>query len=383
MNSTIFIPKTINVGYQNRKSTYTGKLAYVIYYDEKGTLRKERSWNGWRDQNIPNNEFENVPTEGFVLNKHVGGVENSYGWNARKSYCRVYDPRGFEFEISIENLLYILENTNSIVGKGLEGEFVYGWDGKDLVLMPITSPDYKEISEYNKLIYANTKIKAKDLIVGATYLTKENVEVIYMGKFNKYEWCYIKKGHQFKTKSAMINWCEENNIPRDRPGYGYLEDSFELATLCKEHCFYNNRTCEFYWKKSIGNSLIDIVNKECSSEYANLFYKLEGDCSYSPIDHTKDVYYEMTFDEFSKYATRATTWCRIKMNCIIEHKIISFSIKKANNQANAYFVWTENPDEGNLLTLNQIFQNYRPMYKMICLKNGREYKKEFYRRNDQ
>ena len=69
MKSNIFIPKRINVGYQNRLDTYTGKLAYVIYYDEKGTLRKETSWNGWRDKDIPNTEFDNVPTEGFVFNK--------------------------------------------------------------------------------------------------------------------------------------------------------------------------------------------------------------------------------------------------------------------------------------------------------------------------
>ena len=99
----IFIPKKINVGFQKRNDTYTGKLAYVIYYDETGKLRKETSWNGWRDKKIPNEEFDNVPTEGFVLNKSAGGVEHSYGWDTRKSYCRVYDPRGFEFEIGIEN----------------------------------------------------------------------------------------------------------------------------------------------------------------------------------------------------------------------------------------------------------------------------------------
>jgi hypothetical protein len=49
------------------------------------------------------------------------------------TYCRVYDPRGFEFEISIPNLLYILQECTSTKGKGLDGEFVYAWDGKDLV----------------------------------------------------------------------------------------------------------------------------------------------------------------------------------------------------------------------------------------------------------
>lgn len=153
MRSSIFIPKIINVGYQNRSETYTGKLAYVIYYDEKGKLRKETSWNGWRDENIPNNEYDNIPTEGFVLNKKAG--DYSTGWDHRHAYCRVYDPRGFEFEITIENLLYILENANCIRGKGLEGEFVYGWDGKDLVLMPVESPDYKEIAEFNKTVHNN------------------------------------------------------------------------------------------------------------------------------------------------------------------------------------------------------------------------------------
>lgn len=133
MKSNIFIPKKINVGYQNRSGTYTGKLAYIIYYDEKGVLRKERSWNGWRDEDIPNDEFDNEPTEGFVLNKKAG--DYSTGWDHRQAYCRVYDPRGFEFEITIENLLYILANANCYKGKGLEGEFVYGWSGKDLVLI--------------------------------------------------------------------------------------------------------------------------------------------------------------------------------------------------------------------------------------------------------
>ena len=35
MNTSIFIPKRINVGYQKRNDTYTGKLAYVTYFDEK------------------------------------------------------------------------------------------------------------------------------------------------------------------------------------------------------------------------------------------------------------------------------------------------------------------------------------------------------------
>lgn len=47
MKSNLYIPKKIHVGFQKRSDTYTGKLAYVIYEDEKGVLRKQGSWDGW------------------------------------------------------------------------------------------------------------------------------------------------------------------------------------------------------------------------------------------------------------------------------------------------------------------------------------------------
>ena len=86
---------------------------------------------------------------------------------------RVYDPRGFEFEITIENLLYILENANSIKGKGLEGEFVYGWDGKELVLIPTDSPDYQEINSFNKILHEKNTLSQKNLYLGQ--LTKPKI----------------------------------------------------------------------------------------------------------------------------------------------------------------------------------------------------------------
>lgn len=192
---SIFVPKKLNVGFQKRDDTYTGKLAYVIYFDETGKLRKEPSWQGWRDKQIPNEIYDNEPIEGFVLNKKVGG--DRYSWNPRQTYTRVYDPRGFEFEITIPNLLWILENCNCIKGKGLEGKFVYGWEGKELLLVPVEYPDYKEIEEKSQIRNNNEFIAAKDLIVGGTYETIEGEQYVFMGKFkpwdrecNEYSWAY-------------------------------------------------------------------------------------------------------------------------------------------------------------------------------------------------
>ena len=175
----IFIPKKIEVGYQERKDTYSGKLAYVIYYDEKDKLRKEPSWSRWRNNEINPNTFKNVPTEGFVLNKKVWDYSGSWG-NQRQAYTRIYDPRGFEFEIEIENLLYILENSNCLKGKGLEGEFVYSRDGKELVLLPVGCKEYRDCVEYTEA--QSTKVTKNDMVEGCINKMRYMTNVIYLGR---------------------------------------------------------------------------------------------------------------------------------------------------------------------------------------------------------
>lgn len=254
MNDKLFIADKIKVGFNLRKDTYTGVLGYVIGHDGK-KWRKEPSWESWRchfkggpefeeekrrqfniklepfrhyydyyksdywknqletleknydtfepsssfsnDKRVRPVEFENVPTEGFVLNKKVGGT--NYSWNNRATYSRVYDPRGFEFEITIPNLLYILQECNSYKGKGLEGHFVYAWDGKDLVLLPTTSVEYRESKKFTKL--QSCKLSSKDLAIGCAYKTKKMEEYIYLGKFNwveeRWDSMHVDKRHVF------------------------------------------------------------------------------------------------------------------------------------------------------------------------------------------
>jgi hypothetical protein len=375
LNSSIFIPKTINVGYQNRSGTYTGKLAYVIYYDEKGKLRKEASWNSWRDDKIPNDEFENVPTEGFVLNKKAG--DYSTGWDHRHAYCRVYDPRGFEFEITIENLLYILENANCIKGKGLEGEFIYGWDGKDLVLMPVESPDYKQISEFNKIIHNNETIKAKDLIIGATYLTKDNENWIYIGKFDVYD--------------QYGNW--ENWENKGKHFWFWRGSYFE------------------HYRSIPKNKFIKCIDDKCNEKYANIFDKLEGEPEYSPYDSSKDEYKYFTLDEFKEEHGDYWRRSRFISEYYSGNKYVFDTCKQDNDLyivskiqivRNYYYPSEERVEVTDIfpttskmvksnrypykdieekhmipVTLEKIFEVMKPMYIQKYLANGREYKKEY------
>jgi len=187
MNSSVstkmMIPKTLSIGYQKRADTYTGKLAYVIYTDDKGVLRKAKSWESWRDKKIDPDHYDNTPRSGFVLNKKVGGYKSD--WNMRQTYVRVFDPHGFEFEISVPNLLFILQETSSIQGKGLEGEFVYAWHGTDLVLLPTCSNEYQECAKFTQAQAG--KVKKDQMEEGHTYLMKDMTEVMYLGKHDYFE----------------------------------------------------------------------------------------------------------------------------------------------------------------------------------------------------
>jgi len=229
MYEKLNIPKKIRAGFQERTSTYSGKLAYVTYYDSKGKMRKENSWNSWVDKNIDPQDYDNEPISGFVLNKDVGGSQRSWSWNARREKVRIYDPRNFEVEITVENLLFILQECSSIKGKGIEGELIYSWSGTQLVLLPVSSEMYSKSSEYNKLQVE--KVTKKDMVLGCSYLTKDQVNVMYMGRhdflkinseFLEYE-CHNDESYYKPKKRHVFLRLDEDNE-------GYKRDKYILQT---------------------------------------------------------------------------------------------------------------------------------------------------------
>lgn len=262
-NNKLNIAKTIKVGFNKRSDTYTGMLAYIIYYDEKGILRKEKSWESWRDKKIDAQEFPNEPTSGFVLNKKVGDYKSD--WNHRMAHIRVYDPRGFEFEISVENLLYILQECTSTKGKGLEGEFVYAWDGTTLVLLPTDSVEYQASKVFTD--HKLSKVSKGDMVPGCVYMNKDMENVLYLGREDYYE--------------LETNYNE--------PGYDY---SYSYVNKGKKHVFvYTDKGREgTYWVQTgftkIASKISDAIATDFPEKYETFKQSFYG----SPVT-------KITFDE--------------------------------------------------------------------------------------
>ncbi|MGG1659553.1 hypothetical protein [Brevibacillus sp. NRS-1366] len=370
IKTNIFIPEKIKVGFQKRDNTYTKKLAYVIYFDQKGKLRKETSWNGWRDKSIQDLDFANQPTSGFVLNKKVGDYVSH--WNHRQAYVRVYDPRDFEFEITVENLLFILENTNSIKGKGLEGDFIYGWDGKELVLIPTSSPDYIELSQFNKLIHEKKHVKSKDLVFGGTYKTKDNDEWIYMGRFDY----HTTKWNRSEKQGESGYYTDVNK------GKHYF--------FAKESKNYEGKAyLQLLKLKSLGDKFIDIVSTDPVENYAAMFELLECMTEYSPYDKTKDEYVQYTLETLINKVQSEKYW---GWSVYLERSENGTArIKKSNNDDGKYVIIVQERIKDNGYwgsvhyhnrdktifegTLTEIYTHYKPMFRDKYLVNGKLYQK--------
>lgn len=238
MQTKLFIPKKITVGFQEREGTFTGKLAYIIYTDEKGVLRKEGSWNSWRDKKLGEIELDNIPQNGYMFNKGI--QRDSYHFGSGRSVIRVYDPRDFEFEVSVDNLIGILMNSD-VSKRDIVEQCVFAWSGKDLILLPVNSKEYIESQEYTK--NQSKKVSAKELKKGYTYSQKKSdSSLIYIGY---YEWF---ESNDYRLKRHMVS-------------------------KGKKHVFYSEATKTFS-VPAVG-SLAECLLSEIHSDYPNLVDNFE------------------------------------------------------------------------------------------------------------
>lgn len=294
----LMVPEKIKVGFDKRPDTYNGNLAYVIYYDQKGVLRKETSWEGWRDKTIPPIDLDNVPTSGFVLNKGVGGARQSYGWNARNEYIRIFDPRGFEFEISLPNLLFILNECNCNKGKGLEGEFVYAWQGNSLILLPVKTSDYKNSMEFTKL--KTCSVKVKELALGGVYLTKSQETLIYLGKLNYHYIIKARYGSDARSH-ADPSGVKQRYVFVDESGQFIFFDDVKKLAVCKSKTAVPNfaELVDEYQKSKFGSRVVELYLKDLpatvdqtdpSYRYYDYFYNKIGNAYTCYRYHDNHVY---------------------------------------------------------------------------------------------
>lgn len=183
MSNIYLVPNRLSVGYVGREDATNGLLGYVVHYDLKsGELRKAKSLNSWRDKGIDCLDFDNEPTSGFIFSKNITRSW-SYTGRGKTERLRVYDPRGFDIEIDMGNLMKIIEHY-SIENAEIKGQLAYAWVGTNLCLLPVTSEEYKSSLIISR--DSSKKYKISDLKVGTIYQCKNYDSFssqVYLGRF--------------------------------------------------------------------------------------------------------------------------------------------------------------------------------------------------------
>ena len=370
-NTTLFVPRTLNIGFQNASDTFSGKLAYVIYYDEKGKLRKETSWNTWRDLTIPNIICDNTPQEGFVLNKSVGGY--CYYWSSfRKPYIRVFDPRGFEVEITLPNLLYILKYSSCVESK-LSGSFVYGWEGTELVLVPTSSEDYKELKKLNNSRFDKEHITSKNIVIGGTYLQKDGSKCVYLGKFDYYPFGTLCNGIFFENSRKFCDYLKSIRPAGTNPyDYSFCEYHRCQRKSGQRYFFSALETKSIFSLTSL-SSLIETISTEKVANFEERFDLLEQDVSYSPFEPSMNEFVQIPFDEFCDSLNRDKYG--IERFGIVDEKLVKVDIRPADNgnfvvQNHGYY--TPDHDE---LNIEMVRFNPKELFKFVPCDSSSSYRR--------
>lgn len=181
--STIKIPEKVYVGFQGRRTQDEVPLGFMTPYtdDQAGQKRRDTvdSWaRGYgRDKTFNSVTLDNKPMVGFKIGR---AIRRSGGWNGSgASYIRIEDPRGFELEISIENLVMCMSGGNIIEDGELMVECVWGRDGNRNILLPTNSEPYANSLATKAAV--SSALSLRDVKVGDTIRLITGEEGVYLG----------------------------------------------------------------------------------------------------------------------------------------------------------------------------------------------------------
>lgn len=293
------VPEKLKVGFQKRNDTFDGQLSFITYYDQKNVLKKEKSWTSWIDSSILPIELENTPTTGFIVNKSIN--RGNYSFGGGRDVVRIYDPRGFEFEVSTGNYVGLSEYIDIIKGE-LTGKLVFAFDsGGNLILLPVNSEQYLLSIKHTK--YKENSFSAKSLIVGGVYLDKNNNQCIYIGRYN------INKPF-YKGSNLLLNSTGNKYIFYTAEGYK------EIAIRNISHFSYKLSDDDKDFYKNT------YLNSELSKHIETFYFKNDYQLSKYNIEKEKLVYGSRN----SRFIERITNNCRYYFSSSIQKYIVSLSL---------------------------------------------------------
>lgn len=288
----LIIPSKIHVGFNQRSDTFTGKLGFITYEKpDTGEIAQKNSWEGWRDSKLKPMSFDNTPSR-FVFNK---GVTRSSGhFSSGRSMVRIYDERDFEFEITVDNMLDILMESD-VSKRDIQQECVFAWQGPKVYLLPVNSPEYQEAMNNTKK--RASKFSMKDLVPGRSYeLKKMKTPAMYLGYYEFFDKLY--RSYEYRGKKHVFYGAEYEQS-KDRVFMSLEGKDIAFEADESVHPDFQKHLEQFLKSKHHNNQVIRVTRKAGSiPDGTMVFYR-------------KSEYEENQYEQASIHVNGKTTFNKV------------------------------------------------------------------------
>jgi hypothetical protein len=220
--------ENLTIGFNNRKDTYSGKLAFLSYSNNAKSLINEIAFNRWIDKKIPLLKLKNVSSNGFVLAK--SNLHHLY--QKTIGFIRVYHPEGFDFEIPLDNFYYLMQYT--LIDRGqISGDckIYFAEDGKPWILnSEAINSDEFNIKKVNGNYLNKKSVNLKDLQVGDLVTVNKKQEEAILINSLKAIYPYAKNSSIFDADYYLLD-LDFNNISNHQRKLLYLTDNNDYKNI--------------------------------------------------------------------------------------------------------------------------------------------------------
>jgi len=212
----------VGLRYEETKSGFPLGFAVPDGTDGAAKKRKE-SVNRWAGK--PGKRVYNVPSNGFVL------VDWESRYSTDNKVVRVIDPRGFELEIYIPNLMDLVLNTTIEQGE-IKAHLVWIRDGANNRLIRADSPEF-ELAKANLKKTPKKKLRHEpgDIIKAGNW----DDEYLYLGLVDV-EYIIPAGEKTVINKNTNANWNWRKNTY-----YEFGTDTVKASSAGRRHAYINRK----------------------------------------------------------------------------------------------------------------------------------------------
>ena len=259
--------KELVVGYHENFNLDIDKapLAFLTYdtHDAASKKRIDTVKNWYGSEKMCN--LDNPPLSGFTF------VDVVSRYRTQNKLMRVFDPRGFIVEVSIDILLEIMQSA-TIKNGIIQEKCFWARKGAENILIPENTPLHEQYLSETVLSKA-ANISTKNLKVGGLYINKDGKKYFYLGKLvlkvdkentsstaftkysdlvkNKYEF-YVFANLSINAENVDTNYLvvqhptmkEEDTTQFKNEIYSQIEKTYNAYEIARQ---INLRNMRFAW----------------------------------------------------------------------------------------------------------------------------------------